>query len=377
MAATLDAAAMNPTQTRASILAVDDDAKSLMALQALLQDLPVRVITAKTGDEALRSVLKEDFAVILMDARMPGMDGFEAARLIRERERSRHTPIIFLTGAYEDAPSMYRGYEAGAVDYIFKPPRPEILKSKVSVFVDLHRKNAKLVQEIIERRRIEENLKSSQDSLRALAAHMQSVREEEWKRIARQIHDQLGQSLTGLKMDLTWIALKLPEGQKELRERAQSMSEQIDETVQSVRAIAAQLRPEVLDELGLMAAIGWQAGDFQRRSGVRCNLSLPQQAPALDRERSTAAFRIFQELLTNVARHSNATRIDVGIQPDRDVFVLTVEDNGSGIDEQAVRSPKSLGLMGMRERVLPFGGAIEIAGESGKGTRVKVTIPNG
>jgi signal transduction histidine kinase len=254
---------------------------------------------------------------------------------------------------------------------------PEILKSKVSVFIDLHKKNAKLVQEIIERRRVEEKLQSSQDNLRALAAHLQSVREEEWTRIAREIHDQLGQALTGLKMDLTWIANRLPEDQKALHEKAQSMFGLIDGTIKSVREIASRLRPEVLDELGLAAAIDWQAGDFQRRSGIRCNVSLSEKALALDRDRSTAAFRIFQELLTNVARHANATRIDVGVRPDGNAFVLTVEDNGNGIDSQAERSPKSLGLMGMRERVLAFGGAVEIAGESGKGTRVKVTIPNG
>lgn len=366
---------MNLTRTKSSILAVDDDTKSLMALRELLLDLPVDVVTARSGDEALRCVLKEDFAVILMDARMPGVDGFEAARLIRERERSRHTPIIFLTGAYEDAPSMHRGYEAGAVDYIVKPPAPEILKSKISVFVDLHRKNAKLVQEIIERRRIEEQLQSTQKNLRALAAHLQSVREEEWTRIAREIHDQLGQALTGLKMDLAWIANRLPAGATDLSDKAQSMSGLIDETVQMVRAIASRLRPEVLDELGLPAAIDWQAGDFQRRSGIRCAVSLPPKVPALDRERATAAFRIFQEVLTNVARHANATRVDIGVYPDDHAFVLTVEDNGDGIDSQAAQSPKSLGLLGMRERVLPFGGTVAIEGQSGKGTRVKVTIP--
>ncbi len=371
------AEAMNPTPKNSSILAVDDDAKSLVALRELLQDLSLNVVTAKSGDEALRCVLKEDFAVILMDARMPGVDGFEAARLIRERERSRYTPIIFLTGAYEDAPSVHRGYEAGAVDYIVKPPRPEILKSKVSVFVDLHRKNTKLVQEIIERKRVEENLKKSQDNLRALAAHLQSVREEEWARIAREIHDQLGQALTGLKMDLMWIANRLPGDQKALSEKAQSMVRLIDDTVVSVREIASRLRPEALDQLGLPAAIGWQAGDFQRRSGIRCNVSLAQTALALDRDRSTAAFRIFQELLTNIARHASATRVDVSVQPEKDAFVLTVEDNGKGIDDAAVHSAKSLGLMGIRERVLPFGGAVEITGEPGRGTKVKVTIPDG
>src|ERR1700739_2340026 len=139
---------MSSRPEETSVLAVDDDVRSLTALQGLLSDMPLRVVTAKSGEEALRCLLKEDFAVILLDARMPGMDGFEVARLMRERERSRLTPIIFLTGAYEDTPSMTRGYEAGAVDYIVKPLSPEILKSKISVFVDLYRKNAALVQEI-------------------------------------------------------------------------------------------------------------------------------------------------------------------------------------------------------------------------------------
>jgi signal transduction histidine kinase len=368
---------MNLGQKNVKILAVDDDARNLLALRELLHDLPLQVVTAKSGDEALRCVLQEDFAVILMDARMPGIDGFEAARLIRERERSRHTPIVFLTGAYEDAPSMHRGYAAGAVDYIIKPIRSEILRSKISVFVDLHRKNRKLVQEIIERKRIEEDLNSSRENLRALAAHVQSVREEESARIAREIHDQLGQSLTGLKMDLASIAGKLTEEQKaSLDERMQSMFGLIDQMIESVRTIAAQLRYSVLDELGLATALNWQAVEFQRRSGVRCNVTLSGAAPALDRERAMAAFRIFQELLTNVARHAAATRVEVRVEPDEDSFVLTLEDNGRGIEEAAVHSPRSLGLMGIRERALPFGGAVQISGVPGKGTRVTVTIPN-
>src|SRR5467141_2710823 len=261
---------MDSTQQQASILAVDDDSRSLMALQGLLRDMPLKLVTAKSGDEALRCVLKQDFAVILMDARMPGVDGFEAARLIRERERSRHTPIIFLTSAYEDVHSVFRGYEAGAVDYIVKPLVPEILKSKISVFVELYIKNAVLIREIADRKLAEEHLRKSEENLRALAAHLQSVREEEWTRIAREIHDELGQSLTGLKMDLTWLANRLPGDQRVLAERMKSMFGLIDGTIQSVRKIASRLRPEILDQLGLTAAIGWHAGDFRKRTGIRC-----------------------------------------------------------------------------------------------------------
>jgi len=369
--------AVDTNLSQAGILIVDDDSRSLLALQELLQGVTQKVVLAHSGEEALRCVLKEDFAAILLDARMPGVDGFETARLIRERERSRHTPIIFLTGAYEDVHSVFRGYEAGAVDYIVKPLVPEILKSKLSVFVELYNKNAILIREIAERKRAEEHLRKSEENLRALAAHLQSVREEEWTRIAREIHDELGQSLTGLKMDLTWVANRLPGDQRALAEKTKSMFGLIDDTIQSVRKIASRLRPEVLDQLGLTAAIGWHAADFRKRTGIRCKLSLPSETPTLDRERSTAAFRIFQELLTNVARHANATRIDVALRIESGALVLTVEDNGKGIAESAIDDPKSLGLLGMRERVLPFGGSIEIAGARNKGTNVRVSIPLG
>ncbi|TMH88509.1 MAG: response regulator, partial [Betaproteobacteria bacterium] len=126
----------------ASILIVDDDRRNLMALQELLQGLGQNLVLADSGEEALRCVLKQEFAVILLDVRMPGVDGFETARLIRERQRSRHTPVIFVTAATEDVTSMFRGYEVGAVDYIVKPLVPEVLKSKVAVFIELYAKNA-------------------------------------------------------------------------------------------------------------------------------------------------------------------------------------------------------------------------------------------
>jgi signal transduction histidine kinase len=346
--------------TSAAILAVDDDSKTLLALRELLAGPGRTIVTAGSGDEALRCVLKQDFAVILLDARMPGVDGFETAGLIRERERSRSTPIIFLTGAYEDVSSMFRGYEAGAVDYLVKPLVPEVLKSKIAVFVELYAKN--------------ERLRVSEESLRALAAKQQTVREEERARIAREIHDQLGQALTGLKMDLTWLNARLP-GQKTVAEKVKSMFKLIDDTIQSVRKIATLLRPEVLDQLGLAAAVGWQARDFQMRTGIRCKVSLPAEPVAAGPELSTAAFRIFQELLTNVARHAQATRVEVSLGAEAGRLVLEVRDNGKGISEVEMTGAKSLGLLGMRERAMAFGGTVEFAGAGGKGTRVTVVLP--
>ena len=366
---------MTIVSSQANLLIVDDDQKSLMALQELLKDLGTNLVLAESGEEALRHILKMDFAVILLDARMPGVDGFATAKLIRARERSRYTPIIFLTAAYEDLSSMFRGYEAGAVDYIVKPLIPDVLKSKISVFVELYNKNAVLSREIAERKRAEEYLRTSENNLHALAAHLQTLREEERIRIAREIHDELGQALTGLKMDLAWLAKRLPADKKPLAEKTNSMFALIDDTIQSVRRIAAGLRPEVLDQLGLMAACGWQARDYQLRTGIRCRISTPEEPIEIDPERSTAAFRIFQELLTNVSRHANATKVEVLLQVSEDTLILEVHDNGKGFARAEIDSPKSLGFLGMRERVLPFDGCIEFLDTVGSGTRVKVSIP--
>jgi signal transduction histidine kinase len=348
----------------ASILIVDDDEKSLLAMEAVLRSLGSRLVTARSGEEALRKVLDEDFAAILMDVRMPGIDGFTTARMIRERKRSRYTPIIFLTAAQEDLASMFRGYEAGAVDYIVKPVIPEVLRSKLSVFVGLHDMNRMLNAELAERAMTEQRLRTSEESLRALAAHLQSVREEERIHIAREIHDELGQALTGLKYDLGALTKGYGSDDREaFMQKAQAASQAIDRIINSVRRISSGLRPEVLDEIGLGAAIDWQAREFQRRTGVRCLVEMPPRFTDPDQERSTALFRIFQELLTNVARHANATRVDVKLQDIEDEgLMLTVSDNGRGIRDDELQEGKSLGFLGLRERVLAFGGAIVVMG---------------
>jgi signal transduction histidine kinase len=343
---------------KAKILLVDDEPKSLFALQELLSTLGQNLMVAQSGEEALRLALRNDFAVILLDVRMPGIDGFETARLIRARERSKSTPIIFLTAAADEMTSMFRGYEVGAVDYLMKPVIPDVLKSKVAVFVELFRKN--------------ERLRESEDKLRRLAAHLISIREEERAHIAREIHDELGQVLTGLKMEVTWLARRLKE--KPLVEKTDSMCALIDSSVQTVRKIATGLRPEMLDDMGLVAAVAWQVKEFQKRTGIRCRASLPPEIK-LDIDVSTTMFRIFQEILTNVARHSRATRVDIELEVGASEVALEVVDNGIGIQENELNARKSLGLLGMQERALLFGGDVSITGSAGHGTRVSVTIP--
>ena len=363
------------TDLQASILIVDDDPGGLLAMQEVLRPLGARLVTASSGEEALRRVLEDDFAAILMDVRMPGIDGFTTAKLIRQRSRSKYTAIIFMTATHEDAASMFRGYEAGAVDYMAKPVIPEVLRSKLQVFVGLHDMNRMLSAELAERALTEQRLRSSEENLRALAAHLQSVREEERIHIAREIHDELGQALTGLKYDINSLARSMGGAEdKAVAEKTQGLCQQIDRIINSVRRIASGLRPEVLDEVGLSAAIEWQAREFQRRTGIRCVVDISPGFSDPDKERATALFRIFQELLTNVARHANATRVAVHLANGEKLH-LKVEDNGRGIQEQELESPKSLGFLGLRERVLAFGGWIDVKGEEGKGTTVAVVIP--
>ena len=360
---------------KADVLLVDDDPKNLMALEALLEPLAQNMITARSGKEALRLVLNHHFAVIVLDVRMPDMDGFETARIIRERERSRHIPIIFLTGVSKEVESAFRGYEVGAVDYLMKPVVPEVLRSKVSVFVELHRKTTALASEIAERKIAEERLRESEVQLRALAARLFSIREDERARIAREIHDELGQVLTGLKMDVMWLSKQLDNEHKPLLARIETMRQLIDSTVQVVRRISTGMRPEILDDMGLVAAIRWQSKEFQKRLGIRCRVELPGDQIHLGSELSTAVFRIFQEMLTNIARHAKAGSVTVKLNISEERLTLKVADDGVGMGESAPQARASLGLLGMRERAQLFGGEVTFQATPGHGTTVLLSIP--
>lgn len=602
-----------------NILLVDDRSENLTALELILDSPEYNLIKAASGEEALKRLLENDFALILLDVRMPGMDGFETARFIKQRERTRTTPIIFVTAYTDNVDHVFHGYSAGAVDYIFKPIEdPVILKSKVAVFVDLYKKTKalqyteekyrsifehaiegmyqagldgyyltvnpslarilkyespdKLIQriridglyvdpdrynalirsikqkgsvsefisemkckdgsviwvlenaralkdsnaaligyegtmvditarrkseeiirknemqlaaaqqiahlgswewdiaqkvftgsvelfhmcgadpedfdctyeafvnyvhegdrglfsstiqnalhdhkpfsvehrigcpdgtfrtvltqgevllnadgrperimgtalDITERKGAEEKMKRSHEQLRALSAHLQSVREEERTRIAREIHDELGQSLTGLKMDVSWLEKQLlrmkSEATDPLMERISSVLKLIDGTIQTVREISSELRPAILD-LGVVPAIEWQAQEFQKRTGIACTFLSQIEQIDMDRDHSTAMFRILQETLTNVARHADASAVEIKLETSDSALRLQVKDNGKGIRESEMSGRKSLGLLGMRERASIVGGKVEIEGSPNQGTTVSVLIP--
>lgn len=213
------------------------------------------------------------------------------------------------------------------------------------------------------------------NELRELATHLQHVRENERTRIAREIHDELGQQLTGLKMDISWLNRKMNDSDSIVREKINEILSLIDETVKTVRRISTQLRPSILDDLGLIAAMEWQCDEFEKRSEITTEFSSNVSSVDLSPDLATGLFRIFQESLTNVSRHAQADRIDASLQFAEGNIRMEVHDNGIGFDPRETADKKTLGLLGMKERTLLMGGTFEIIGHPGKGTSVIINVP--
>jgi signal transduction histidine kinase len=221
----------------------------------------------------------------------------------------------------------------------------------------------------------EVELRNSQKQLRNLSQHLQTVREEERTIIAREIHDELGQALTALKMDVFWLGNNLPAALEPLKEKIAAMLKYIDETIKTVQRISAELRPGILDDLGCMAAIEWLAQEFQKRTGISFEVSGNYDCETLDRYRATALFRILQEALTNISRHAEASMVRVSLEESGNILAVSIIDNGKGICESSIADSDSLGLIGMRERARHFGGEVNISRLAEGGTTVCMSIP--
>jgi len=230
--------------------------------------------------------------------------------------------------------------------------------------------------DITVRKQVEESLILQKEQLRALAERLQWVREEDRKLVARELHDQIGQILTAIKMDMTWMARHLPQSEEKVLARLAESIESINGGVRTVRKICSGLRPGVLDDLGLAAAIEWQASEFASRNDIRCSVTVPPVDLHLDGDRATAAFRIFQECLTNVVRHAKAKSVRVDLSQEEESILLIVEDDGVGFCESDLSNTLgSLGLLGMKERAQFCGGNLQISSSPGNGTTVTVRVP--
>jgi PAS domain S-box-containing protein len=234
-----------------------------------------------------------------------------------------------------------------------------------------------LVSNITDTKTGEAELRASREQLRELSQFLESVREEERTKMAREIHDELGQILTALKIELSWLTRRLPQERESLLEKSEAMSELIDGAIMTVKRISSELRPGVLDDLGLADAIEWQTQEFGKLTDISVRFSARPENIVLDRDRSTAIFRVCQEALTNIARHANATRVSVSLRQGAERLSLKISDNGRGIEESQITDPRAFGLVGMRERARYWGGEVKVTRGPEKGTVVTVSIPVG
>lgn len=367
---------MNKKNERPTILIVDDTPDNLAFMGQLLKD-DYHVRVATNGAKALQIARDtRPLDVILLDIMMPELDGYEVCRLLKADAATREIPVIFLT-AKSDPDSERRGLELGAADYITKPISPPIVLARIKTQLNLKAaadfmrdKNELLEREVTLRTR---ELQNSNQQLRLLAARVETVAEQERIEIARELHDELGQLLTALKLDLAWLKRRCPEGDTPFAGKIDAMDQVINATIGTVRRLTTGLRPRMLDELGVVAAIEAEVREIRARH-MECALSVPRRDTAIDKERQVSLFRIFQESMTNVMRHSGATRVEILLDLDEERALLQVTDNGCGIGSAPANS-RSLGLVGMQERAHRWGGSFDIKGSPGAGTTVRAVIP--
>ena len=386
-----------------NVLIADDESDNLKVLGLLLEHAGHKATCAADGVEALQILEREKIDAVISDVLMPRMDGYRLCLEVRKSRSFGGVPFLFYTSTYTSPSDEETARKLGADRFLRKPAgATEILRaleqaiaeggrertaSPPSEELDLMREYSaglvsKLEKKNLELQQSEEQINKSREQLRALAARLQAAREEERIRISREIHDDLGELLTGLKMGLAWIRDRLEEppsaeSRGPLREKIAAMGLLADSTTHRVRKLCTELRPSILDDLGLVAAIEWQAREFQKRTNIRCEAILEEKQIVATSDQATALFRILQEILTNVARHSQASKVRLSLKAEDRNLMMEVKDNGRGIQTGELSGTGSLGLLGMQERAAVLGGMVEIHGQKGRGTTVAVTIPVG
>jgi signal transduction histidine kinase len=345
------------------ILIVEDDVVIAYLIKGILEMSGFEITDIiNNGEDAIINAAANRPDMILMDIKLQGnKDGIETAQQIYEEHS---IPFIYITGD-EDDTTIKRAIATASYGYIIKPFKVKTIYAAIEMALSKHR--------------LEGELRKRNEELQNLTAYIESVREEERKKIAREIHDYLGQSLTALRIDCSRLMQRAVDAQKEpgtQLKKITSMIELIDETLENVRNICADLRPGILDHLGLTAAVKWQCAEVHKRTGIIFNHDNINNDLPISNDISVSLFRIFQEIVTNIVRHASATEVDVSLTKEGDNVILAVRDNGTGISEQEIKNPRSFGLIGMRERARFYGGTLEINGIRGKGTEVVLSLPS-
>src|SRR5271170_3593443 len=353
-------------QEKVNILMVDDQPGKLITYEAILGELNENLIKARSGKEALDHLLKTDIAVVLMDVSMPELDGFELADMIRQHPRFQKVAIIFISAVHLTDLDRLNAYQRGAVDYIAVPIVPELLRAKVRVFADLHRKTHQL--EMLNR------------DLRTLSARLLAMQDEERRRIARDLHDSIGPLIAALSMNNGMLAQQTKKLGPEIGDVLQQNNQLVEQLSKETRTISHLLHPPLLDEIGLLPAIRMFAEGFAERSSVKVTVELSPEIGRLPPNIEISIFRIVQECLTNVYRHSGSKTARIKMWPSEEkLLTLQVCDEGKGMPFTngipiSVTSKHGVGLSGMRERVREFGGTLEIQSDA-NGTRVTASLP--
>jgi signal transduction histidine kinase len=342
-----------------NILMVDDQPGKLLTYEAMLSELGENLIKAHSGTEALEHLLKTNIALVLMDVSMPGMDGFETAQMIHEHPRFQNTPIVFVSGIHVTDPDRLKGYQHGAVDYVSVPVVPELLRAKVKVFAELHRKT---------------------QQLEMLNARMTVLQDEERRRIARELHDSVGQLLAAISMNSVLVEAESHKLSPEAARRVSENAAMVEDASKQIRTISHLLHPPLLDEVGLASALQWYVEGFSERSKIVAKLDIPAEFAGLSKEMELSIFRVVQECLTNIHRHAGSPTAGIRIIQDGACLRVEIEDAGKGIPLEKVSAFGSssahtgVGLRGMRERLRQLGGTLQVQPNS-PGTRVTAILP--
>jgi len=353
------------------ILLVDDVLQNNELLEAYLLPQGYEILMAESGEEALEKIGTGQIDLVLLDVTLPGISGFDVIRRIRQDPINRLLPIIIVT-ALHDREDRIRGIEVGCDGFITKPVDKIEIIAWVRSLLKVKAYNDLLGTYRIE---LESQVSKRTEELQRLAMHLLHAREEERKQIAREIHDELGQILAAIKMDLQWIERKSAQSPAPVLAGIHDVVGLADKTIQMVHRICSELRPGILDDLGLVAAIEWLGKDFSRKNDIPCNVDFTAAESTISAKSTTLVFRIVQEALGNISRHAHASSSSVELWEENRTLMIRIQDDGIGITEAQSNSPSAFGLIGIRERVQGLLGEMEISGTPGKGTTLRIRIP--
>jgi signal transduction histidine kinase len=340
------------------ILIVDDEPTGLATIESILEGEGYQIERATNGFEALQKAETLHPDLILLDVMMPGLDGFETCRRIRKLPDLLEVPILILT-ALDEKPFLIEGIESGADDFLTKPIDRQELRTRVRTIIRLDRYRTLLKQK---------------ERLHAMAHHVVTAQERERLRISRNLHDDLGQALSAHLLNLNNIDNALPMDENELHVRMKSLMDSTGEIIEKIRTLAQDLRPPLLETMGLVSAIEGECNKFSHRTGLPVEVTTDRDIGEISDLQATILFRVLQEALTNISRHAQASRAWVDLTLEENQLKMTVQDNGRGLPEN-INPFEGLGIVGMQERLAVGGGSLNLHSIPGKGTILTASLP--